>query len=291
MLGVLHMDVETCIREYRVIAPTIFPTESLFSDSKLGKFLKAARGKPRFDPQPFETVIKRLITDHLKARSPAREHTKLGFEASMIQPCKVYVRRLDIAFNLWRYENRFVCVTSEKLQKHFRFRSYKSSHGVNNECLIWEACRATSAAPTFFPPMVIGHPPTAYVDGGLGYNNPIRPLMEEARCVWPNRQFECILSIGTGVPEYRDVGKKILPLIETLKAISVDTEKVAREVKKEMNSNIYFRFNVSHGLQQVALEEWEEFDRIKLATEDYLNEYGTDIELCASQIWKPCGAS
>ena len=290
MLGVLRMDIDSCIKEYLDMAPTIFPTKSLFSGSKLGKLMKGITGKPQFNPDAFETVIKKLIADHLKTRSPAQEHTMLAFEASTIQSCRVYVQWFDIAFSFWRNENSFVCVTSEKLRKHFRFRSYESLHDVHNDCLIWEACRATSAAPTFFPPMVIGNPPTAYVDGGLGYNNPIRPLMEEARRVWPERQFGCILSIGTGIPEYKDVGKTILPLIETLKAMAVDTEKVAREVSSELGLlPIYFRFNVSHGLQQVGLEEWKEFDRTKIATEDYLNQRGKDIDLCASRIWKPSG--
>lgn len=189
-----------------------------------------------------------------------------------------------------------MCVTSEKLRKHLRFRSYESSRDVTDDCLIWEACRATSAAPTFFPPIMIGNPSAAYVDGGLDYNNPIRPLMEEAVRIWPERNIGSIISIGTGVPEYKDVGRKIRPLFETLKAISVDTEKVAREVDEELSSrygesNPYFRFNVRNGLEQVGLEEWKEFDRTKLATEAYLNDHLEDINKCATQICKPSGMS
>ena len=36
---------------------------------------------------------------------------------------------------------------------------------------IWEAARATSAAPTFFKALKKGE--KSYVDGGLGYNNPV----------------------------------------------------------------------------------------------------------------------
>ena len=35
---------------------------------------------------------------------------------------------------------------------------------------IWEALRATSAAPTFFEEMVMGNPRTAFLDGGVGFN-------------------------------------------------------------------------------------------------------------------------
>ena len=187
-----------------------------------------------------------------------------------------------------------MCVTSEKLRKHFRFRSYESSWEVNDDCFIWQACRATSAAPTFFPPIMIGNPPTAYVDGGLGYNNPIRPLMEEASRIWPQRDIGCIVSIGTGVRDSRDVGRTIQSLFETLRDMSVDTENVAREFKEEIGSryakqNIYYRFNVQHGLEQVGLEEWKELDRTKLATQAYLNDHRAEVELCASQIHNSVG--
>ena len=163
-----------------------------------------------------------------------------------------------------------------------------------DDCLIWEACRATSAAPTIFPPIMIGNPSIAYVDGGLGYNNPVRPLIEEAVRIWPERNIGCIVSIGTGIPGWKDVGRTIRPLFETLKAMSVDTETVAREVQEEMTSrydklNIYFRFNVQHGLEQIGLEEWKEFDRTKVATEDYLNLHSENVDSCASQICKSNG--
>src|ERR1700731_2295324 len=38
------------------------------------------------------------------------------------------------------------------------------------EATIWQAARATSAAPTFFAPVVIDD--VRYADGGTGYNNP-----------------------------------------------------------------------------------------------------------------------
>ena len=181
----------------------------------------------------------------------------------------------------------FVCVTSEKSRGHFRFRSYESPWNQLDDVAIWQACRATSAAPTYFPPAIIGTPPVAYVDGALGYNNPIRALMDEVRHLWPNHGVGCIISIGTGVPAPRDVGRSIKPLLETLKAMSTDTERVAREVKDEIvysHPGRYFRFNVQHGLEGVGLEEWKEMDRVKTVTVDYLQGNWEEVDLCASQL-------
>src|SRR2546423_3891841 len=58
--------------------------------------------------------------------------------------------------------------------------------------------------------------------GVLGYNNPIRPLIDEARQIWGDRKIGCIVGIGTGVPKFKAVGRKIPPLIESLKAMATD---------------------------------------------------------------------
>ena len=63
MLGVLRMDVDTCIETYSSLARDIFPLEGWLSGSKLGRLKKAATGKQRFSPAPFEAAIKRLVAE------------------------------------------------------------------------------------------------------------------------------------------------------------------------------------------------------------------------------------
>jgi hypothetical protein len=144
--------------------------------------------------------------------------------------------------------------------------------------------------------MLIGRPPTAYVDGGLGYNNPIRLAMEEARHIWPaSREIGCVVSIGTGVLASKDIGRTIQPLFESLKGMATDTEKTAREFREEMkqkygvNQRVYYRFNVQNGLEQVGLEEWKELDRTKIATEEYLANEWSQVDTCATQLHQPSG--
>jgi len=81
------------------------------------------------------------------------------------------------------------------------FRSYNGEGVSKSKCAIWEAARATSAAPTFFKPMTIeNHPlPITYVDGGLGYNNPAKLALIEAGRMWVGKEV-CLVSIGTGHP-------------------------------------------------------------------------------------------
>jgi len=73
-------------------------------------------------------------------------------------------------------------------------------------CHVWEAGRATSAAPTFFAPATIAGCPRQFVDGGLGYNNPIWTFTKQREFVpGINDRPECYVSIGTGKPTERDV--------------------------------------------------------------------------------------
>ena len=81
------------------------------------------------------------------------------------------------------------------------FRSYNAEGVSRSKCTIWEAARATSAAPSFFKPMTIENPPPpiTYVDGGLGYNNPAQLVLVEARRIWNSKNKDvCLVSIGTG---------------------------------------------------------------------------------------------
>jgi hypothetical protein len=80
------------------------------------------------------------------------------------------------------------------------FRSYDTEDYGASECKIWEAARATSAAPTFFKQMTIeiDKLKQTYGDGGLGYNNPSQLALVEAKSLWPSSKSLCLVSIGTG---------------------------------------------------------------------------------------------
>lgn len=53
-------------------------------------------------------------------------------------------------------------------------RSYKTPTNMPEEfpdLKIWEAARATSAAPAYFKRLIVGN--DQFIDGGMGWNNPI----------------------------------------------------------------------------------------------------------------------
>ncbi|KAM5355009.1 hypothetical protein ACJ41O_001655 [Fusarium nematophilum] len=73
---------------------------------------------------------------------------------------------------------------------------------------VWEAARATSAAPTYFQPFV-HRGQNAYVDGALFYNNPVQLAYNEARKIWPSAVLpDIVVSLGAGAPNHRPSGAR-----------------------------------------------------------------------------------
>jgi predicted acylesterase/phospholipase RssA len=83
------------------------------------------------------------------------------------------------------------------------FRSYGF---YKDQCPIWQAARATSAAPSYFRPAWVNVPAPGgwYIDGGLRRNNPSEVALSEARKYWKVVRRFCIVNIGTGKQETVD---------------------------------------------------------------------------------------
>lgn len=192
--------------------------------------------------------------------------------------------------------DRFVCVTEKTTESQFRLRNYHGEEPAAN-CSIWEALRATSAAPLIFDPItIVDHSgiEVEYVDGGLGMNNPVRALVDEAKSIWnPASGFHVgsIVSIGTGQQALHTMGSTELELVETIKRIALDAEETAEEFAREAKTLEshpffkdvkYFRFNVPHGVGDVPLEDWRDIPRMNQATRKYMTGH---VARMAADAW------
>jgi hypothetical protein len=74
--------------------------------------------------------------------------------------------------------------------------------GPADSCLIWQAARATSAAPSYFNSIQIGQ--MEYLDGGFGLNNPSQKVFYEVSQVHRNihEANALTVSIGTGISRF-----------------------------------------------------------------------------------------
>lgn len=190
----------------------------------------------------------------------------------------------------------FVCAMSAKNMEHPRlFRTYHVRENAGVNCEIWEAVRATTAAPTFFKRVTIGEEGQVkeeFIDGGVRCNNPADEVLEEARRVFGDQRIlNCLVSIGTGHPGVIGLSKpdefqRLLPteLITALKQIATDCEQKSEELSARFQNiiGLYFRFNVPHGLGQVSLEEWKKMPDVQAHTMAYLRKH--DVSRCIDEL-------
>lgn len=276
MLGRLHMTVDRCVAAYSRLGREVF-------------------GEPRgkghehmFDEKKLEEAIKKTIREELgEGHEDDPLIDPLGDDA-----CKTVVFTLPNA-----HPNR---VEPKAL------RTYASEHESALPCTIWQAARATSAAPTFFKSLELGEPPnvTKWIDAGMGFNNPSKALRKEAGRIWGddfgqmdfNSRVGLFLSIGTGFPRIirldaetiaERISKKFqvpLKAIEVMKAIVTDTETVHNDMRSDSDQTMYHRFNVEQGLQEVELFEYEKLEEIRTDSEAYLTAREFDITRCVARM-------
>lgn len=250
MLGRLRMTVDESITAYTSLSDKVF-------EKKSHRIKISGRLQGRFDTAALEQAVKQILVDN----GPGEDALLKDTSATA---CKV-----------------FVCATSKETSDTVCLTTYRSPRGMAHlfgSTRIWEACRATSAATTFFDPIAIGQFQEQFVDGALGANNPINALWSQAQDVWGDDQLRaslrCLVSIGTGVPALRPVRDDVLGIGTTLKELATETEKTAEQFRRD-KSNLddegrYYRFNVSHGLEDVGLEESRKQREIAAATGRYV---------------------
>ncbi|XP_076231810.1 calcium-independent phospholipase A2-gamma isoform X2 [Calliopsis andreniformis] len=137
------------------------------------------------------------------------------------------------------------------------FRNYTLPHRVESQYLgshkhkLWEAIRASAAAPCYFEEFKYGT--FLHQDGGILVNNPCAVALHEAKHLWPNNPIQCVISFGTGRTPYKiqepdseplEVStsswtEKFTKIVES----ATDTEAVHTMLNDLLPEEVYFRFN------------------------------------------------
>jgi len=139
----------------------------------------------------------------------------------------------------------------------FLFRNYElpvstrtlSQYEGSSKYKIWEAVRASAAAPGFFEELTLDN--YVHQDGGILINNPTAIAIHEAKMLWPNEQIQCVLSLGSGrhIPP-KSIKSDDSPVLSSLKTkitrlidSATDTEMVHRLMQDLLPARTYFRIN------------------------------------------------
>ncbi|KAG7454726.1 hypothetical protein MATL_G00262870 [Megalops atlanticus] len=220
MLGVFQIPLNECEEMYRRLGSDVFKQNVIVGTVKMGW------SHAFYDSEAWETILKERMGPDLMvetARNP--RCPKVAAVSTLVNrgtPLKAYV-----------------------------FRNYNLQPGVRSHYLgscqhkLWQAIRASSAAPGYFQEFVLGN--DLHQDGGLLINNPTALAIHECKCLWPNTPLQCVVSLGTGRFEspgknnatYTSLKAKLTNVISS----ATDTEEVHTMLDALLPPNTYFRFN------------------------------------------------
>lgn len=220
MLGLFHMPLDECEELYRKLGSDVF------SQNVIVGTVKMSWSHAFYDSQTWENILK------------DRMGSSLMIETARNPTCPKVAAVSTIV-------NRGIT------PKAFVFRNYGHFPGINSHYLggcqykMWQAIRASSAAPGYFEEYALGN--DLHQDGGLLLNNPSALAMHECKCLWPDVPLECIVSLGTGRYEsdvrnavtYTSLKTKLSNVINS----ATDTEEVHIMLDGLLPPDTYFRFN------------------------------------------------
>lgn len=248
MLGLFHMPLDECEELYRKLGTDVF------SQNVIVGTVKMSWSHAFYDSQTWENILK------------DRMGSSLMIETARNPTCPKVAAVSTIV-------NRGIT------PKAFVFRNYGHFPGVNSHYLggcqykMWQAIRASSAAPGYFAEYALGN--DLHQDGGLLLNNPSALAMHECKCLWPDVPLECIVSLGTGRYEsdvkntmtYTSLKTKLSNVINS----ATDTEEVHIMLDGLLPPDTYFRFNPVM-CENIPLDESrnEKLDQLQLEGLKYI---------------------
>jgi patatin-like phospholipase/acyl hydrolase len=187
MLGRLKMTVPECIAKYAQLAADVFSHENWIGS--------------KFDANRLATAIKGAVKEKLKDENAIMLDDKNACKVFVVS-CRDEAVNNAQAVHLRTYINPL-------LPSSYSYTDWK----------IWEAGRATSAAPTYFD--YLEKDGYTYTDGGLRFNNPVMELLIEASSLYPKNSYACLVSIGTGLQSNIEMPEGgAIHAVEFLKALS-----------------------------------------------------------------------
>ncbi|KAM9327586.1 calcium-independent phospholipase A2-gamma [Pholidichthys leucotaenia] len=268
MLGIFQIPVEECEKLYQKLGSDVFKQNVIVGTMKM------SWSHAFYDSEIWENILKERMGEGRmieSARDP--KCPKVSAVSTVVNrglPLKAYV-----------------------------FRNYRLMPGVRSHYLgdckhkMWQAIRASSAAPGYFQEFVLGK--DLHQDGGLLINNPTALAIHECKCLWPNTPLQCVLSLGTGRHEtgsknsttYTSLKTKLTHVISS----ATDTEEVHTMLDALLPPDTYFRFN-PYMSEDVPLNEnrAEKLNFLKSEGNRYLERNEAKLKKAASVLGQEKGA-
>ncbi|XP_066275227.1 uncharacterized protein [Branchiostoma lanceolatum] len=153
-----------------------------------------------------------------------------------------------------------------------------------------EAVLASTAAPTYFPPvqLIYKGEQRNFCDGGIGANCPAGEAKKLAKEVWPDRRIDTMLSVGCGGDPDKassDGGKPggIAKIGAAVLGFVVRTRQHWVELEKDNDCFVRLDAPARVGIAELPLD-YKDTDKIKRLAASWLDELETQQQVCFFHI-------
>ncbi|RPA77551.1 hypothetical protein BJ508DRAFT_417003 [Ascobolus immersus RN42] len=196
-LSVDRWPVEKCYTEFQGFCKESFQPRSGSSIPVVGTLIQYVHHNSRYQTKSLENSLQRAF-----GSGPLFGYKDESGHARRVCATAITATTWGSdAVVIGNYARKSEWLNGVKLNDDYRFHS-PIIFRPEAEFKIWEAARATSAAPSFFKPYEHAGSGLVLQDGGLSYNNPIEIASSEGRKVMagpsPDSVPDVLLSIGTG---------------------------------------------------------------------------------------------
>ncbi|KAJ8046693.1 Calcium-independent phospholipase A2-gamma [Holothuria leucospilota] len=221
LLSIAKVPLDECEHLYKELSKTVFGRNRFLGTSNL--FLNHAF----YDTEVWMKILSQLV------------FWPFSFFSSDIEPYILQVASVATLMNVGTLRD-------------FLFRNYNLPPGSvsfyqgSSKYRLWEALRASSAAPGYFEEFKLDD--YVFQDGGVLTNNPCALAVHECRLLWPDTPIQCVVSVGTG--RYDPMDQEFPAELSSLKTklikvlcSATDTEAVHTILQDLLPAGKYFRFN------------------------------------------------
>ncbi|GAB6020217.1 Calcium-independent phospholipase A2-gamma [Chamberlinius hualienensis] len=233
LLGTLKFSASKCEQLYKHIGTEIFQQNTIWGTGKL------VLSHAYYDTEHWTKILQHHIgTAKLIETTRDPNCPKIVAVSSIVSGPRLE----PFLFRNYDYPPRVVSM-------------YRGSHQAE----LWEAARASAAAPGYFEEFKHGN--DIHQDGGILVNNPTALAIHECKLLWPDEPLQCVISLGNGrfepqqppttvTPNFTGLKNKLMKIIDS----ATDTEAVHTILNDLLDPMVYFRFN-PYLSESISLDE------------------------------------
>ncbi|CAF1032318.1 unnamed protein product [Adineta ricciae] len=219
MLGAFKVNLDQCEDLYKHFSSTVFHRNKALGISSL------ITSQSYYDTKSFE--------NYLRSRMGERLMIKTSQDADSPKFSLISALTIPVGYKLFLFRNYSI------------LSSPHTHYDGTSKYKVWEGVRASTSAPGYFEEFLLDG--NVFQDGGLIANNPTSIALHECRLLWPDEDFQCVVSLGNGRPApdvlFQSKSMTLKQKLSSLVDSVTNTETIHVCLHDLLQPNIYFRIN------------------------------------------------